>query len=821
MIDRSASHAGHSAPFQGLRILEYGSGLSVAVCGKAFADLGADVIKVEPPDGDAARRAGPFPAGKPDVEASGQFLSLNANKRGVILDLSQPRDRRTFSRLLKMTSVCITDVDPARLDDVGLSYPKVRRLNNQVVAVYMSAFGLTGPFRNFKGTDLVIWHAGGLGFETPAHAVTEPTSQPPLKLGGYQADRLTGWVAATGAMAAILSRDRTGLGQLVDVSGMEAIASVARGTLILHSYDVSRVARVRKKAGLSASPMFPCKDGYISISLSQEHWWKTLVGLPGAPAELRHAEFDHPSMRRRHAEQIEDLLVSWFQRYTRRDLYQLFVQNHLPCFPVNSIGEVVQSDHYRDRGVFVEQAHPVAGTVRYPGPATRLSGVTRAPRMPAPRLGQHNPEILAEIDAFMNSPSPSQNRPTVRPAIRALPLDGVRVLDFGWFYAAPHTTAWLGALGAEVIRIESNARVEFNRLGATALADGIPGINRSAIWNGVNFSKLGVTLNLGGERGRDLAAQLAQKCDVVVENFSAGVMERLGLGYPRLAQLNPRLVMLSCSALGATGPEARVSGLGPNVQVYAGLPHISGYRGGPPALGGGSWPDFPVGVVSTFAILAALRDRANTGRGQYIDMAMCEVLTSMIPEAVLSFTMNGDETERCGNRHPMTAPHGVYPAAGHDQWIAIAVTSDTEWRALCDAIGHPEWAEDGRFSDAVGRKKNEDALDELIASWTQGQSPYGVMQLLQAVGVACAPVSSVFDLVVNPQLRDRGFFVNIDHPEVGSRATPGIPVKFGAHKSLNYYPAPCLGQHNEYVFKEILKLDDSTYRSLVAEQVIY
>ena len=482
--------------------------------------------------------------------------------------------------------------------------------------------------------------------------------------------------------------------------------------------------------------------------------------------------------------------------------------------------EVTGSPQYAAREFFATQEHPVAGPVTHPGPITRLAGVERQPRLPAPTLGgndaagfngvrQQAPDQSPQADAGGDA-SPDK-----------LPLAGVRVLDFGWFYAAPHTGAWLGAMGAEVIRVESAARIEYNREAANARAEGLPGINRSSIWNGVNFSKLGVTLNLSTDEGKKLARQLAGKSDIVIENFSAGVMDRLGLGYASLSEINPGAILLSCSTLGAFGPESKVSGLGPNIQVYAGLPHLSGYEDGPPALGGGSWPDFVVGIIGTFATLVALKDRKRTGRGQHIDLAMAEVITSMIPEAVMDYLMNGMEHGRQGNHDPEMSPHSVYPASGHDQWVAIAASNDDEWRAMCEVAGHPEWIEDPRFADLNSRKKNEAELDTLISEWTIRESPYGIMHALQEVGVAAAPVMSVFDLVASRHLLERGYFVEIDHPEVGPRMTPGIPVKFSGMPDLNYYAAPTLGQHNEFVLKEIVGLDDATYSRLVADRVIY
>ena len=790
------------------------------MCSRALADLGADVIKVEPPEGDPARFAGPYPNDQPHIEKSGRFLSLNVNKRGITLDTDSSSGRDALLGLVREADVFVTDFRPPQLRERNLEFPSLAAVSSRLVMAAISPFGQTGPYRDFKGGELIAWHAGGLGYETPAHAVTDPDSQPPLKLAGHQAMHLSGWAAATGVMLALADRDSTGKGQLVDVSSMEAIANIIRGSLILHPYDVSRVGRTREKAGFSASPMFQCKDGYVSISLSQERWWKTLIDAPGAPPELKGPDYADAGARRLNATALEALITSWFMEYTREELYDIFIPLHLPCFPVNSMREVTGSPQYAAREYFATQDHPVAGAVTHPGPVTRMAGVERQPRLPAPTLQGNDAAGFNGV----RQQAPDQSHQSdaegdVSPG--RLPLEGVRVLDFGWFYAAPHTGAWLGAMGAEVIRVESAARIEYNREAANARAEGLPGINRSSIWNGVNFSKLGVTLNLSTDEGKKLARQLAGKCDIVIENFSAGVMDRLGLGYGSLSEVNPGAILLSCSTLGAFGPESKVSGLGPNIQVYAGLPHLSGYEDGPPALGGGSWPDFVVGIIGTFATLVALRDRKRTGRGQHIDLAMAEVITSMIPEAVMDYLMNGKEHGRQGNHDPEMSPHSVYPASGYDQWVAIAVSNDDEWRAMCEVAGHPEWIENPKFADLKSRKKNEAELDSLISEWTKRESPYGIMHTLQEAGVSAAPVMSVFDLVASPHLLERGYFVDIDHPEVGPRMTPGIPVKFSGMPDLNYYAAPTLGQHNEFVLKEIVGLDDATYDRLVADRVIY
>ena len=506
------------------------------MCSRALADLGADVIKVEPPEGDPARYAGPFPNDQPHREKSGRFLSLNANKRGITLDMDSSSGRDALLDLIREADVFVTDFRPPQLRERNLEFPSLAAVSSRLVMAAISPFGQTGPYRDFKGGELIAWHAGGLGYETPAHAVTDPDSQPPLKLAGQQAMHLSGWAAATGVMLALADRDSTGQGQLVDVSSMEAVANIIRGSLILHPYDVSRVGRTRQKSGFSASPMFQCKDGYVSISLSQERWWKTLIEAPGAPPELKGPDYADAGGRRLNATALEALITSWFMEYTREQLYDIFIPLHLPCFPVNSMREVTGSPQYAAREYFATQDHPVAGAVTHPGPVTRMAGVERQPRLPAPTLGGNDGVGFNDIRQSAHDES-SQPNAGSDASPGKLPLEGIRVLDFGWFYAAPHTGAWLGALGAEVIRVESAARIEYNREAANARAEGLPGINRSSIWNGVNFSKLGVTLNLSTDEGKKLARKLAGKCDIVIENFSAGVMDRLGLGYGSLSEV--------------------------------------------------------------------------------------------------------------------------------------------------------------------------------------------------------------------------------------------------------------------------------------------
>ena len=399
------------------------------------------------------------------------------------------------------------------------------------------------------------------------------------------------------------------------------------------------------------------------------------------------------------------------------------------------------------------------------------------------------------------------------------PLKGIRIVDFGWILSVPHCCSWLGTFGAEVIRIESNKSIDMVRM--MGPADGIAGLNRGAAFNGLNYSKKSVTLNIATERGRELALDLIRESDIVTQNFATGVMEKLGLGYEELRKVKPDIIMVTGSTLGTTGPERLSTGWGPNVCAYAGLPSISGYRDGPPADLGGTWPDYAIGTMLVFAVLAALHHRNQTGEGQQIELAMGEAVAGMIPEAILDYTMNGHERPRMGNRDLHMAPHDVYPCTGEDQWAAIEVADDAGWRALCAVIGREDLAFDPRYATTAARIANEDEIAPIISAWTRERSPYEVMHLLQAAGIAAGPVMNVLDQMADPQFMARGFSVEIDHAEVGRRSVAGIPAKFSAMPELAYTPAPCLGEHNEDVFCGLLGMSHEEMLRLQEEQVIY
>jgi crotonobetainyl-CoA:carnitine CoA-transferase CaiB-like acyl-CoA transferase len=400
-----------------------------------------------------------------------------------------------------------------------------------------------------------------------------------------------------------------------------------------------------------------------------------------------------------------------------------------------------------------------------------------------------------------------------------LPLEGIRVADFTWVWAGPFCTLQLAHLGAEVIRIESRSRTCVTRL-LPPFADGTPGPNRSGYFNQYNQGKLSLALDLKRPEGIAVAKDLVARCDVVCENFAAGVMDRMGLGYEVLRGRRPDLVMIALSGYGATGPDAEFVSYGPAQVPLSGMSALTGYRDWPPMHVGISYGDPTGGLHGAVAVLAALWHRAVTGEGQYIDLSQWETSIATLGEGVLAQSLTGVQPPRDGNRDPHLAPHGVFRCAGEQRWVAIAVRDDGEWRRLAGCMGAPALADDPRFATLAARKANEDALEALITEWTRPQADTAVVAALQAVGIPAAVSMTNRDLAEDRDLRDSGFHVRLEHPEIGTRLHLGIPWQMSDTPCAVRRPAPCLGEHTDDVLRRIVGYDDARIADLRAAGVL-
>ena len=396
-------------------------------------------------------------------------------------------------------------------------------------------------------------------------------------------------------------------------------------------------------------------------------------------------------------------------------------------------------------------------------------------------------------------------------------LKGIRVIAFTWVWAGPWMGAMLADLGAEVIKIETRQRLDSQRV-VKIVGDTEPGVNHGQ-FNVTNRGVKSCTLNMKHPKGIEILKKLLKVSDVVITNFAPRIMPSWSLDYNSLKEIKPDIILVTLPAFGSNGPDKDYLSYGSTLEAAGGLTASFGYPGEDPILSV-TYPSDPIGsLYGLTGLLAALNYRKKTGKGQHVDIAQSEGVTSLIPEVIMEYVMNNSIRPRMGNRDEIMAPHGCYPCKGEDKWVAIAVGTDKKWGALCDVMGNPGWSKDQKFSDQYRRWQNQDELNKLISSWTKDFTHYEVMQKLQKVGVAAGPSFNIEELINDPHIKKRGVFVEQNHPEAGKTIVYRSPWKSAL--TANNSPAPCLGEHNNYVLKELLGLSDSEIINLTNKKIIY
>jgi len=398
-------------------------------------------------------------------------------------------------------------------------------------------------------------------------------------------------------------------------------------------------------------------------------------------------------------------------------------------------------------------------------------------------------------------------------------FEGVKFLDFSWVVVGPSAVRYFADHGAEVVRVESTSNMDVLRL-SPPFKDGEPGVDRSGYFANYNCNKYGVTINLRDPRGAELARRLVKWADVVVESFTPGVMKRFGLDYEELKKVKPDIIMASTCQLGQYGPLASFRGFGVQAASLAGFWSITGYPGGSPTGLYGAYCDMIAHRYLIIAILMALEYRHHTGRGQYIDHSQTEAGIHFLAPALLDYAVNGRICKPEGNRNPLAAPHNAYRCRGDDSWCVIAVFTDEEWQAFIKAIGQPDWTKDPRFATLPKRKANEEELDKLVEQWTINRTAEEVMYRLQKAGVPAGIVEKAQDLHQDPQLKHRKHFWTLEHPVIGQHTYDAPAFKLSKTPAEPRTPAPCLGERNELVCRQILGLSDEEIAQLITDGVL-
>lgn len=774
----------------GIRVLELAEGVSGPYCGKLLAGLGADVIKVEPLNGDRTRRDGPFPGDAPNAECSGLFLHLNTGKRSTIADLATG-EGTAVTRLLPGADVVITSLRPAELAAAKIDLDAWRAEYPALVIASVTGFGLNGPYADYRGGELITYSLGGYAM------LTGSPDREPLKAYGSLVEYQAGAQLALGVMAALLAREVTGTGQVVDCAAMQA-ATFLLGAVEQGAHFYGRIHRRNGTRLLGFPPehsypstIRPCADGYVHCH-SNNRFLDLLGVLIPHP---RLAAPDLLSSMMGHADEVDAIMDEWLADKTREAIVSSAQELRLPFTEVREPGEVMSEPHHRERGSFVTIEHPGAGPVLQPGAPFRMSA-TPWTCAPAPMLGQHS-------DASWTGNETAPTRPeTQRRGLK--PLSGLRVIDFTNAVAGPIASFILADLGAEVIKVEAPGSRPKVAAGVAPLLEGAeaPSYNRIMTFNELNHGKRSLALDVATAEGRELFLALAAKSDVVVQNFSPRVMGNLGIDFETLRELNPRIVLASMPAFGLSGPLRDRISYGPGIDAMSGLSHLTGYADGPPMKPGNFFCDQQAGVLTAFAVCAALRHVERTGEGQHLELAMIEGEFQVLGDAYIDYAMNGRERRRTGNDHPAMEPHGMFRCRGEDAWVAIAVEDEREWMALCNLIGRTEMA--ARYAGAAARRAARGDIAAAITAWTEGRTHYEAQAELQAAGIAAGAVLNAAELLTDPHVRAYSGFEYVETPGVGRTPYPRVAFRLSATPVPVSGPAPGFGEANDYILRELL-----------------
>jgi crotonobetainyl-CoA:carnitine CoA-transferase CaiB-like acyl-CoA transferase len=793
-----ANRDGFGQPLKGLRVLDLAADLAGRFCARLLSDAGADVLRLGRDDDPS------------EVASTSEYVLAYYVDRGKSVAPSTDAD---VASLLPMTDAIIHDSGVGR-NPWSLDFRQLLGLCPRLVIVSITPFGETGPRAGWLGDDLIAVASGGLAHTTPGmpdfSRVLDQES--PLHPDALIGELMGGLHGAIGAMLAILARQRSGHGEYVEISMQEVVAAIMPWDIMLWTYGGNIVGRRQVRTNLAPNSYLPAAEDWMVLVAFAENHWHALVEMMGSPDWADNELFATAVARGENWEALEPLLTNWLQTQSRWEFLEGAQTRGIPSAPALELPDALENEHSSSRSFLVRTQIEGVGETLLPGDVFVVNGQRREIR------SSRRVVLLADVRQHWSrvEESPSAQRPDS--SLPSLPLQGVRIADFGQYFAVPLAGQWLALMGAEVILVESRMHLHSRRHAPFA---GEPHLETSGLFNDLNLGKNSVTINLRVPEGVELARRLIGVSDVVIENFSPDTMEKLGIGYEELRRIKPDIIMVSLSAFGSTGPWRQFASFHSGVIALSGLAAVTGYEGGHPRLVGSSVPD-PIGSsFCVLAVLQALQNRNKTGQGQHIEIAMAETLQSLMPEAIAEYGLTGGAPERHGNRHRWKTPHAIYRCHGDDAWVAISVGDGEQWRGLCSALGRAELSEAAAFASQEDRKRNEQALDLIIAEWAKHLSAEKAAARLQREGVPASAVFNARDLIEDPHLRARNAIVDVMHPKAGSHPIVAVPWRFSLLPAIEYRRAPLLGESNEFVFQNLLGLTAAQVEELERKQVIY
>ena len=768
--------------------------------GMILADLGADVIAIEPPDGNVARQRGPFTDGSDngDIEDSLIWQSYARGKRSVVLDLESQDGRARFSELASSADAVIESADVGAMDALGIGYESLAKINPGLIYVAVTPFGSTGPKAGWAATDITVAAAAGPMIQSGDR------DRPPLRVGLPQTALHAGAEAALGVLMGLHERKRSGLGQFIDVSAQAAYAQATQSGIIADANNSGQFQRSAVGAALGPLEIrlfWPCKDGHVAIT----YLFGAAIG-PFTDRLMQYAlEEGYCDQETRDKDWLNytNLIltgqepISEYLRCcevvgalcadkTKAELFQVAQERRLLIVPVSTMDDLDENEHLAARSYWREVERG-GQTIKFPGPFARLSETPIEYARPAPMLGEHTDEVLA-----VDRQAASLNRANAATPILP-PLSGLKMLDLMWVMAGPAGTRALCDFGISTVRIESSTRIDTARTLQPFIDDEATQPEGSSMFHNMNAGKQMITVDPAKPQGRELILDLVLWADIVTESFTPRAMRGWDLTWETIHEVNPRAIMMSSCLMGQDGPLAEFAGFGNLAAAFAGFTPLCGWPDRSPAGPFGAYTDYVAPRFASAALLAALDERDRTGQGQYIDVSQMEAAIHFLTPAFLQYRLTGEKWLADGNNDPYMSPHGVYPSEGEDRWIAIACRDDADRAAL------------------------ESVLDgQALEDWTAARTAEDAMNALQAVGVPAHAVQDSAACFADPQLQHRHHFVELAHPTQGKSVVEGARTVFGRTPAGRPQVAPTMGADNDAVLRDVLGYPDEQIVELVA-----
>lgn len=794
------------------------------LAGFILAQMGAEVIAVEPPSGSSARRLGPFARNIDDGNHSLQHWSYNRGKKSVVLDLDTQEGIGELETLISGADIMFESFDHGFMESIGLDHQQIERLNPHLVNVSITAFGSSGPKAGWAYSDLTLQASAG------NMVLTGDEDRSPLRAGGTlpQAFANAASEAAGAALIALFERQTSsGLGQHVDVSAQHSMNQCTQSMSLATPLGGSVPTRVAGGAYLGTTRvqlMWPCSDGYASVSFlfgqAFAYFTKNLMNwvheegfCDEATRDKDWVEYAMMLLDGREPteeyERVKDILGKFFATKTKAELLEAAMVRRLLITPITTTEEVVKSEQLKFRSYWETVEHADGTTVEYPGPFAKFGQTPLQKLGEAPKLGEHTREVL---DQPVRVPSVAVKEQSPS---KELPLKGIKILDLMWAMAGPAASRVLADYGAEIIRVESA-----NKIDAVRTLEPFPGgeadPDKSGIYHNMNAGKRGLSLDLSKPAAIDVIWDLIDWADVVLESFSPKAMTAWGLDYAQVSKRKPEVIMASSCLMGQTGPLAMLAGFGTMAAAICGFFYPVGWPDRAPSGPFSAYTDYTSPRWLVASVMGALEHKRRTGEGQYVDLSQAEAALHLMSPALLEYSINDNVWERAGNRDQVFAPQGGYPTAGDDNWIAISCKDDSQWISLTREMGR------GDLSDLSNSERHErhEELDEIISAWTIQRNGVELMEELQVIGVASHIVQNSPELSTDPQMMHRGLFAEVIHATHEPFFVDGTRFQLSRTPGEVTHAGPVFGEHTFEVLTENLGYDSDRIAELAIAELL-